>query len=308
MHMGDEKAAVQPTIFVFDPDGKFIRAFGEEFHGGGHGIEVRREGNEEFIYACSYKQVKGYSKMTLKGETIWNHHAPMEAKVYGKDEDTNKSAAKGRDKFQPTNFAFMPDGGFLLADGYGSYYIHRFDKDGKYMLTFGGPEKAEEQPAPAGAKKGTKKVVTLAKEPGKFNCPHGLWVDTRNASEPTIVVTDRANDRLQILDMNGKHKQTIDGFGLPANIDTWKDLMLVPELGARVSILNGKNEVVARLGDGIELAAKIKKEKKPYREMPSLWEDGKFVHPHDACFDPAGNIYVAEWVKTGRISKMKRLS
>ena len=84
--------------------------------------------------------------------------------------------------------------------------------------------------------------------------------------------------------------------------------MLVPELGARVSILNGKNEVVARLGDGIAYSEKIKKEKKPLRETESLWQDGKFVHPHDACFDPAGNIYVAEWVKTGRITKMKRLS
>jgi len=27
---------------------------------------------------------------------------------------------------------------------------------------------------------------------------------------------------------------------------------------------------------------------------------GKFVHPHDACFDKDGNIYVVEWVSTGR--------
>ena len=24
------------------------------------------------------------------------------------------------------------------------------------------------------------------------------------------------------------------------------------------------------------------------------WVSGKFLHPHDACFDPAGNIFVAE--------------
>ncbi|HVJ69698.1 MAG TPA: hypothetical protein VM510_17100, partial [Caulifigura sp.] len=29
--------------------------------------------------------------------------------------------------------------------------------------------------------------------------------------------------------------------------------------------------------------------------------------PHDACFDPQGNIYVAEWVATGRVSKLKRV-
>ena len=44
------------------------------------------------------------------------------------------------------------------------------------------------------------------------------------------------------------------------------------------------------------------------RREPSRWKAGKFVHPHDACFDREGNIFVAEWVATGRVSFMKRLS
>ncbi|MGC6425875.1 MAG: peptidase, partial [Akkermansiaceae bacterium] len=35
--------------------------------------------------------------------------------------------------------------------------------------------------------------------------------------------------------------------------------------------------------------------------------DGKFVHPHDACFDPEGNIFVAEWVSTGRVTKLRKV-
>jgi hypothetical protein len=38
------------------------------------------------------------------------------------------------------------------------------------------------------------------------------------------------------------------------------------------------------------------------------WQDGKFVHPHDACFGADGSIFVAEWVATGRVSRLKRLS
>ena len=38
------------------------------------------------------------------------------------------------------------------------------------------------------------------------------------------------------------------------------------------------------------------------------WFPGKFVHPHDACFGPDGCIFVVEWVGTGRISKLNRLS
>jgi hypothetical protein len=32
------------------------------------------------------------------------------------------------------------------------------------------------------------------------------------------------------------------------------------------------------------------------------------VHPHDACFDHEGNILIAEWVATGRVTKLKRLT
>ena len=44
------------------------------------------------------------------------------------------------------------------------------------------------------------------------------------------------------------------------------------------------------------------------RKTPSMWENGRFVHPHDACFDKGGNIYVAEWVATGRVSFLKKIS
>jgi hypothetical protein len=44
------------------------------------------------------------------------------------------------------------------------------------------------------------------------------------------------------------------------------------------------------------------------RGRPDEWQAGKFVHPHDACFDRDGNIYVAEWVATGRISFLRRMS
>ena len=56
-----------------------------------------------------------------------------------------------RDAFMPTNYAFLPDGGFFLADGYGSFRIHRYDKDAKWVSAFGG----------VGDGKGT------------FNTPHG---------------------------------------------------------------------------------------------------------------------------------------
>ena len=39
IHEGRANQKDHPSIFVFDQKGKFIRAFGNQFQGGGHGIE-----------------------------------------------------------------------------------------------------------------------------------------------------------------------------------------------------------------------------------------------------------------------------
>ena len=281
IHEGREDLKDHPSIFVFDDQGKFIKAFGSQYQGGGHGIEVRKEGGDEFLYVAAYQQVKAFVKLTLDGKEIWTKKAPKESKVYNEEEYTAPKKVWGRDRFMPTNFAFLPKGGFLLADGYGAFQIHRYDDNGNWVNSFGG----------AGEGKGT------------FNTPHGLWIDDRDAANPKIVVTDRAHNTLQIFDLTGKYIETISGFGLPANIDSMGDLLLVPELGARVSLLDRQYKVLAHLGSDVERVQQTK----GVREDEKLWLDGKFVHPHDACFDRNGDILVAEWVRTGRVTKLERV-
>ena len=283
IHEGRRNLKDHPSIFVFDPHGKFIRAFGNQFQGGGHGLEVRQEGNDEFLYVCAYQNVKAFAKLTLKGETVWEKYAPMDSGVYRKDEDTKRIKRWGRDAFMPTNFAFLNDGGFLLADGYGSFYVHRYDKAGNWVSKFGGPGKGE----------------------GKFATPHGIWIDRRPGREERVVVCDRAHHTLQYLTLDGKYLETLSGYGLPANLDSHNNLLLVPELHARVTLLGDNNKIVARLGDDVE---GVVKQKKVNRGKPETWVAGKFVHPHDACFDNDGNIIVAEWVATGRVSRLKKVS
>jgi hypothetical protein len=43
------------------------------------------------------------------------------------------------------------------------------------------------------------------------------------------------------------------------------------------------------------------------RGTPRDWKAGRFIHPHDACFDRAGNIFVVEWVPTGRVSLLRKV-
>ena len=44
IHEGRLDQAEHPAIFVFDSSGKYVRSFGSQFQGGGHGIEIRKEG------------------------------------------------------------------------------------------------------------------------------------------------------------------------------------------------------------------------------------------------------------------------
>lgn len=289
IHEGRADQPEHPSIFVFDPEGNYIRSFGSQFQGGGHGLDLRKEGSDEFVYATAYHAKRSFAKLTPEGETVWHKFAPMESKRYAEGEDVQprKDNPWGRDRFLPTNFAFLPDGGFYLADGYGGYCMHRYDADGKWLSSFG---KTSEGDKPAD---------------GTFNTPHGVWIDARGA-EPLVVVADRANARLQWFTLDGEHRRTQDGFLLPANVDSQGELLLVPDLVGRVTLLDGKNEVIAHLGDDSE---RMKADAKhAIRGDESQWTEGKFVHPHDACFDADGNIYVAEWVGSGRVSKLTKVS
>ncbi len=269
------------SIFVFDEDGKFIRAMGEEHReknkAVGHGIDIRKEGGEEFLYLSPNNTTLGFSKMTTSGELVWKKDRDTIARDSGKYE--------GGARFRATNASFSPDGGYYLGDGYGSGWIHRYDKNDKYVSSFGGDGTAD----------------------GQFKTPHGQWLDDRDGT-PKVAVCDRANKRLQWFDLEGNFLKKMDGFLFPADIDIRGDIMLVPDLHCRVTLLDKENKVLAQLGDDPEWRSKALANGFKMRSQRPKWQPGKFVHPHDACFDHEGNIFVTEWVVTGRVTKLRKVS
>jgi hypothetical protein len=263
------------AIVVFDPSGKFVRSFGDEYNGGGHGIDIRKEGNTEFLYLSDTKHGL-VTKTTLKGELVWAKGRPQEPGVY-KDPKA---------KYSPTNVAFGPDGGFYIGDGYGSHYIHQYDKDANWVRTWGG--------------QGT--------EPGKMRTPHGLWLDNRPGREPTLVVADRANARLQYFSLDGQYLSLVNDVSFPAHFDIRGDVLLVPDLHARVSLLDKDNKVIAHLGYDEAWTKEVLADGMKMRREPARWQPGRFIHPHDACFDKDGNIFVVEWVPVGRVTLLRKVS
>jgi hypothetical protein len=270
-HQGHGKKALD-TIVVFDPQGKFVRSFGKEYYPGGHGIDLRKERGEEFLYLSDIAHGI-VAKTSLKGDIVWKIGYPKEPEIYQKGKP-----------YKPTNVAFAPDGGFYVGDGYGSNYIHQYDKDAKWIRTWGGEGTA----------------------PGKLRTPHGLWLDNRPGREPALVVADRANARLQYFTLDGKHKSFNREVLFPAHFDIRGEVLLVPDLHARVTLFDKDNKVLVHLGDDPDWRREVLKGK--IRTDERTWKPGKFVHPHDACFDRDGNIFVVEWVETGRVTWLKKLA
>jgi len=276
---GSDKAAKpadgQDTIVVFDQKGKFVRSFGKEFHGGGHGIDIREENGKEYLYLAYMFPINMIQKTDLKGEEIWRKDKPPEPHVYDKPNA----------RYSPTNIAFHPDGGFYVADGYGSNYIHHYTQDGKWMQTFGG----------------------TGSEAGQYKTPHGIWIDNRPGRDPMVVIADRANNRLQYTKLDGTPvSMDTKNVSFPAHMETRGDILMVADLHARITLFDKQNNVISQLGYSPEWTKEVLDGMKVRRE-PNRWKAGRFVHPHDACFDNQGNIVVAEWVVPGRVDYLRKV-
>ncbi len=256
------------AVVVFDAAGKFLKSWGKELVGGLHGMALVREGQRELLLLTHIGRHQVFGA-TLEGEILWTLDYPKESGVYPSAEE-----------YKPTSIAPAPDGGFFVADGYGASWIHRYDKDRKYVKSFGGP--------------GT--------ELGKLRCPHGLWLETRD-DEPTLLVADRENHRLQVFDLEGNPLSEVkDNLRRPCHMHPFGLELAVADLAGRVTILDRTFALVGHLGDNPDEGKRARND-----VPPGEWRDGEFVSPHCASWDSRGNLYVTDWLSAGRISKLARV-
>ena len=277
------------SMVVFDRNGKFVRSWGKQFRGVAHGLQIRREGSEEFLYLTvnaanprlspQPEMQAAIVKATLRGEIVWTIQGPPDISAYKTPNPDGTSK-----RYNPTNLTVAPGGDVYVADGYGSYFVNRYNAKGEYVASFGGRGAAA----------------------GQLNEPHGIWTDTRSgrAGAPVIVVADRRNNRLQRFTPGGEHVDFIDGFRLPCHFDERDGLVVIPDLHGRVTLLDRDNEVVQHLGD-----SNAPVWNNPLRTQPrEAFIAGQFICPHGACFDRDGNIFVVEWVEVGRVTRLRRVS
>jgi hypothetical protein len=272
-HTVHATSEVHDTMVVFDARGKFLRSWGKEFEGGAHGLHFLKQGRDEYLILCDTKRAT-VTKVTPRGEVVWQIGYPKESAQYPVNADGSPGV-----KYSPTNIAVAPGGEIYVGDGYGSSFINQYDAAGKYIRTFGGKGKG----------------------PGQLDCPHGLIVDTRGAT-PVLLVADRSNRRLQRFSLDGAHVGFDEGFPHPCYFSEHKGTMVIPDLFAKVTLIDRTNRIVAELGDNGPDSWKSLRTG-PREGFPN----GRFVCPHGATFDRAGNIFVVEWVEIGRVTKLRKV-
>ena len=247
-------------VIVFDREGNFLRSWGEGIFPRAHGVTM---GPDDTIF------------LTDDGDHTMRH-CTLDGKVLMTLGISGKPAPfMSGDPFNRcTHLAIDPSNGDLfISDGYGNARVHKYSPNGKLLMSWG--------------ESGT--------GPGQFNIAHNIATD----KDGWVYVADRENQRIQVFDRNGKFETQWNDMARPCGmfIDTsGEQRIYVGELGCyigpnsqahnlgpRISIMDTKGNVLARLG-----------------ERPEGLDVGQFMAPHGVSIDSRGDIYVGEvaWTHT----------
>jgi hypothetical protein len=255
---------------VYGPDGAFLRnvpGAPSDFHG----FVIRTQPEGEFLYGATLRG-QTIVKMRLDGQivmTIGSSIVPDEFKV--------RNARSNELQLLLTGLDVAPNGDIYAADGYASDYIHRFDKTGKYLASFGGK-----------------------KAPYNFNTLHKLAIDTR-FQPARIIGTDRANNRVVHLSLTGEFLGVVaSDLLLPAAITLSGDNVVVGELTGRVTVLDKAGKVVERIGANSEQGVGTNQLK------PEQWRPGFVLSPHGVAINAQGDLFVSEFNLYGRVHRFNR--
>ena len=174
------------ALFEFDPNGKFIRAFGEGLFMRSHGLHIDREGN---IWATDVG-AHVVIKLSPQGQVL------LTLGTKGQAGEWNE-AAQSRKLNQPNDVAVARNGDIFVVQGHtpgamGDPRVLKFDKSGNFIKSWGGKGKG----------------------PGQFQVAHGIAIDAKGL----LWVADRENQRIQIFDADGKFIRELKYAGVPCGL------------------------------------------------------------------------------------------
>lgn len=174
----------EEPIMQFDASGKLLRSFGSGMFIFPHGFDVDHDGNV-WITDARGQDGKGHQvfKFSPDGKLLMTLG---KAGVAGDGPDTFN---------QPSDVVVARNGDIFVADGHDNNTnarVVKFSKDGTFIKAWG--------------KRGS--------APGDFNTPHAIELDSKGR----LLVGDRANNRIQIFDQEGKFIEEWKQFSRPSGI------------------------------------------------------------------------------------------
>lgn len=152
----------EPTVQIYRTDGAFVRSWSTANPPGTHHIKLDADGN---VWLADFRS-HIVQKYNPKGKLLL---------ALG---ETGVAACDERHFAGPTDMAFAPNGDVFISDGYGNRRVVHYDKQGRFVKTWG-----EE-----------------GIEPGQFALPHAIAADSKGR----LYVADRNNARIQVFNTNGK--------------------------------------------------------------------------------------------------------
>ena len=279
----DPKAGLQ----VFSSAGKFLRNVPDapsDFHG----FVIHREADGEFIYGARLG-AGNILKLTLDGKEVLNipqtaipdefkkKAAPNPKKKDGKDAK-GKAPVEAKPTVRLTAMDVAPNGDLFVTDGYSSDFVHRFDKTGKYLKSFGGKA-----------------------APYSFSTLHKIAIDTR-FSPLRIIACDRGNMRVVHLSLEGELLGVIaKDMLMPAAVAIHGDYAAIGEIKGQVTILDKAGKVVAKFGTNSNAD-----EVGTAKAEPAKWRPGIVTAPHGVAFNEHGDVFVSEYNTFGRVHRFNR--
>src|ERR1700720_1610697 len=181
---GPAYAAAAAQLLEFGPDGKFIREIGHNLYAWSFAHTVRID-KDDNIWAAD----KG-SDLVIRFNPQGQVTIVFGRKIEASEEGTEplkhpKPPLPPVDGMfrQVTDMTWDPAGNTYISDGYINSRIAKADKNGVWLKSWGEP----------------------GDQPGQFNTPHNIGVDTHD----NIYVADRGNRRIQVFDTDGKFLRQI---------------------------------------------------------------------------------------------------
>ncbi len=239
-------------VVVFDADGNFLETWGAGEFDRPHGIFIDDEDN---LYMAD-DDGHFVDKRTSSGEIIFRL-----------GERGNPAAWQEGDPFnRPTDIVVHPESGdIFITDGYGNSRVHKYDKDGNHIKSWGEPGGLD----------------------GQFSLPHNICL----VGGDRIVVADRENFRIQVFSLDGEylgqkhmHRPIASSNGRGGD-----DRIYVAEAGAP-AVQKG----VRNLGNCVVvLDSDLNEVDRFGGDLPGE-RHNQFIAPHGIAIDSTGAVYIAE--------------